>query len=121
MNSIGGEIFVPKIPSYKILDVAKAVAPNSRIEVVGLRPGEKIHEEMITSSDSEHTFDLGPYYAIMPSSKLYTEDYLSSQYSNLSISKVPESFSYNSKDNPDFLSVEQLRDLINKNIPANPR
>ncbi|WP_390129293.1 UDP-N-acetylglucosamine 4,6-dehydratase (inverting) [Synechococcus sp. HIMB2401] len=120
-NSIGGEIFVPKIPSYRILDVAKAVAPNSKIKVVGLRPGEKIHEEMITSSDSEYTFDLGPYYSIMPSSSLYDEEYLSNQYSNLSVSKVPENFSYNSKDNPDFLSVEQLRDLIDKNINVHSR
>ena len=120
-NSIGGEIFVPKIPSYRIIDVAKAVAPNSKIKVVGLRPGEKIHEEMITSSDSEYTFDLGPYYSIMPSSSIYDEEYLSNQYSNLCVSKVPENFSYNSKDNPDFLSIEQLRDLIDKNINVHPK
>ena len=65
--SWGGEIFVPKIPSYNIIDVAKAVAPECEIKFVGIRPGEKIHEEMITSSDSFNTYDLGKYYSILPS------------------------------------------------------
>ena len=62
----GGELFVPKIPSYKILDVAKAIGPNCELKINGIRPGEKIHEEMITSSDSFTTYDLGKYYVILP-------------------------------------------------------
>ena len=66
-NALGGEVLVPKIPSYRIMDVAKAIGPNCEMPVVGIRPGEKIHEEMITSSDSFSTIDLGDYYAILPS------------------------------------------------------
>ena len=62
----GGEIYVPKIPSYKITEVAKAIAPECKIEIVGIRPGEKVHEEMITESDSFSTYDLGKYYVILP-------------------------------------------------------
>ena len=66
-NSLGGEIFVPKIPSYRIADVAQAIGPSCKHNIVGIRPGEKMHEEMITSSDSFSTIDLGNYYAILPS------------------------------------------------------
>ena len=66
-HHLGGEIFVPKIPSYKILDVATAIAPSCKTEVVGIRPGEKLHEEMITETDALETIDLGKYYAILPS------------------------------------------------------
>ena len=66
-NALGGEIFVPKIPSYKIMDLANAIAPNCEKTIVGIRPGEKIHEEMITSSDAASTIDIGKYYAILPS------------------------------------------------------
>ncbi len=105
----GGEIFVPKIPSYRILDVAQAIAPNCRHEIVGIRPGEKIHEEMITSSDSFNTVDLGRYFAILPQSAHYSQaEYCSSH----SATPVPDGFAYNSGTNPDFLSIEQIRDLI---------
>ncbi len=106
-NHLGGEIFIPKIPSYRILDVAKAVAPNCRVEVVGIRPGEKLHEEMITSTDSLSTIDIGPYYAILPtvSYKHTEEDYLK----NHSGTKVPEGFSYNSGENEEWETVETLR------------
>ena len=66
-NALGGELFVPRIPSYRIMDVAEAVGPNCEKPIVGIRPGEKIHEEMITESDSFTTIDLGSYYAILPS------------------------------------------------------
>jgi UDP-N-acetylglucosamine 4,6-dehydratase (inverting) len=66
-NHIGGEIFIPKIPSYKILDVAEAVAPNSKLHNIGIRPGEKLHEEMISDTDSLNTIDIGKYYVILPS------------------------------------------------------
>ena len=69
-HAAGGEIFVPKIPSYNIMDVAKAIGPDCDIKIVGIRPGEKLHEEMITSSDSQNTLDLGKYYAILPTHNL---------------------------------------------------
>ncbi|QFT77194.1 UDP-N-acetylglucosamine 4,6-dehydratase (inverting) [Erythrobacter sp. THAF29] len=112
-NAHGGEIFVPKIPSYRITDVAEAIAPECEIKMVGIRPGEKIHEEMITTSDSLNTVDLGPYYAILPSTTDHlTEDYLEKRGGT----RVEPGFSYNSGTNPDFLSVEQLRELIRKHV-----
>lgn len=108
-NAWGGEVLVPKIPSYRITDVAEAIGPKCQHPVIGVRPGEKIHEEMITSSDSTHTVDLGKYYAILPMGGQYTID----QYCETNKAKmVPVGFSYNSGSNPDFLSVDQLRDLI---------
>lgn len=112
-NAWGGEILVPKIPSYRITDVATAVAPECRQEIVGIRPGEKIHEEMITSSDSFNTVDLGDYYAILPSAPLFTtEEYCA----KTGAKRVPVGFAYDSGSNPDFLSVEQLRGLIEKHV-----
>jgi len=112
-NGQGGEIFVPKIPSYRILDVAEAVGPDCRHEVSGIRPGEKIHEEMITSSDSFYTVDLGDYYAVLsPTGKhdvaAYCEDF--------GATPVEPGYAYNSGANPDFLTVEQLRALIREHI-----
>ncbi|MEM6857628.1 MAG: UDP-N-acetylglucosamine 4,6-dehydratase (inverting) [Pseudomonadota bacterium] len=112
-NAHGGEIFVPKIPSYRITDVAEAVAPECEIKIVGIRPGEKIHEEMITSSDSLNTIDLGPYYAILPStSQQLDEAFLAKRGGTL----VEPGFAYDSGSNPDFLSVEQLRALVRKHV-----
>jgi UDP-N-acetylglucosamine 4,6-dehydratase (inverting) len=108
-HALGGEILVPKIPSYRIGDVAEAVAPNCKHEIVGIRPGEKLHEEMITSSDSPSTVDLGGYYAIL-GSHLQTNV---QQYSDTMKAKlVPTGFAYESGTNPDFLNVEQIRALI---------
>ena len=108
-NAWGGEVLVPKIPSYRITDVAKAIAPECRQEVVGIRPGEKIHEEMITASDSYNTVDLGRYYAILPSAGNFTlEDYCARTGAH----RVEPGFAYDSGRNTDFLTVEQLRDLI---------
>ena len=110
-NGKGSEIFVPKIPSYKILDVAKAINPNCKIKIVGIRPGEKIHEEMITESDSYSTFDLGNCYAIInPSNGSVLKYYISKK----KFRKVPENFSYNSGQNKENLTVKQLKNLINK-------
>ncbi|MFI5219120.1 MAG: UDP-N-acetylglucosamine 4,6-dehydratase (inverting) [Bacteroidia bacterium] len=109
----GGEIFVPKIPSYRITDVAMAVGPNCRHEVVGIRPGEKIHEEMITSSDSFSTYDLGKYYAILPQT---TEWNIKEYIKHFNASPVPAGFQYNSGKNSEWVSVEQLRELIKENI-----
>ena len=109
----GGEILVPKIPSYRITDVANAIAPECRQEIVGVRPGEKIHEEMITASDSFNTVDLGKYYAILPSARQYGVD----EYcAGTSARRVAPGFSYESSSNPDFLSVEQLRVLIDQHV-----
>jgi UDP-N-acetylglucosamine 4,6-dehydratase len=109
----GGEIFVPKIPSYRITDVASAVAPLAEQRIVGIRPGEKMHEEMITPSDSFNTVDLGPYFAILPSGGEYsTEDYCTST----GATRVPAGFSYNSGSNEDFLSVGQLREMISDQV-----
>ena len=108
-TSLGGEIFVPKIPSYKILDLAEAIAPECERRIVGIRPGEKVHEEMITSSDSYNTVDLGDYYAILPGSGDYSPDaYLERRGG----SRVAPGFSYNSGTNAHFLTVGELRELI---------
>jgi UDP-N-acetylglucosamine 4,6-dehydratase (inverting) len=112
----GGEIFVPKIPSYRITDVAEAVAPECKQEVIGVRPGEKIHEEMITASDSFNTIDLGRYYAILPSSSDYSVD---SYCRSTNAERVPMGYAYDSGSNPDFLTVDQLRSLIAQHVVPN--
>jgi len=109
----GGELLVPKIPSYRITDVAEAIGPSCEKPVVGIRPGEKIHEEMITSSDSFSTIDLGSYYAILPSDGSVQRRY---QSACLPVRPVEVGFAYNSGTNSDFLSVEQLRDLIQQHV-----
>jgi UDP-N-acetylglucosamine 4,6-dehydratase (inverting) len=112
-NMGGGEIFVPKIPSYRILDLVKAINPAATVDLVGIRPGEKLHEEMITSSDSPNTVDLGSYYAILPpSSQAALDDYLAEQ----NRSRVPFGFNYSSGENEKFLTVDEIRDLIRANI-----
>ena len=108
-NAWGGEILVPKIPSYRVTDVASALAPECHQKIIGIRPGEKIHEEMITSSDSLNTVDLGKYYAILPATGAFTiEQYCAAMNAAL----VEPGFAYDSGSNPDYLSVEQLRGLI---------
>lgn len=109
----GGEILVPKIPSYRITDVAQAIGPDCEHPVVGVRPGEKIHEEMITPSDSLNTVDFGSYYAILPSGGEYTiEDYCTRP----GVVRVAPGFSYNSATNEHFLSVAELRELISAQL-----
>lgn len=110
----GGEIFVPKIPSYRILDVAEAIGPDCEKPVIGIRPGEKIHEEMITSSDSFYTFDLGKYYTILPSWTIsWTHDQFMEKFN---AKKVEFGFRYNSKENTDWESVESIRKLIKEHV-----
>lgn len=110
----GGEIFVPKIPSYKILDVAKAIAPEARINVVGVRPGEKLHEEMITETDSLSTLEFKDYYVILPATpqKWSSDEYMKSFKGN----RVAEGFKYNSGTNTEWIGVEELRKQIIKHI-----
>lgn len=109
----GGEIFVPKIPSYKITDVAAAVGPDCKHEVVGIRPGEKIHEEMITEADSFFTVDLGKYYAILPQVPVWPkEDY----YKATNCKEVVPGFKYNSGTNNEWLTVSEIRNLIRQHV-----
>jgi len=112
-HALGGELFVPKIPSYRITDVAEAIGPSCEKTITGIRPGEKIHEEMITSSDSFTTIDLGAYYAIMPSDGRVQERY---QETGISCEPVAKGFAYNSGANPEFLSVKQIQALIREHI-----
>ncbi|MBM3393526.1 MAG: UDP-N-acetylglucosamine 4,6-dehydratase (inverting) [Betaproteobacteria bacterium] len=112
-NAKGGEIFVPKIPSYRIIDVASAVGPECEQRVVGIRPGEKIHEEMITKSDSYNTVDREQYLAILPQGGNYTVDEYCSEFG---ATRVRPGYAYNSGTNPKFLSVEQLRRLISQHV-----
>jgi len=113
-NHLGGEIFVPKIPSYKILDVAKAIAPSCDIVEVGIRPGEKLHEEMITETDALNTIDLGRYYAILPSvSFSHTKEEFMKHHNAV---VVPDGFKYNSGTNGEWENIESLRDNIRKYV-----
>jgi UDP-N-acetylglucosamine 4,6-dehydratase len=112
----GGEIFVPKIPSYRITDVAEAVGPECEHPEIGIRPGEKIHEEMITVSDSFSTYDLGKYYAILPQ---MTNWKMSDFISHFNAKTVEPGFHYNSGENAEWLSVEHLRELIKTHVDSN--
>jgi UDP-N-acetylglucosamine 4,6-dehydratase len=109
----GGEIFVPKIPSYRILDVAEAIGPECSKPLIGIRPGEKIHEEMITASDSFFTYDLGKYYAIIPQTPVWNKDAFLTHFN---ATKVPEGFAYNSQNNEDWETVASLRTLIKAHV-----
>ena len=118
-NSWGGEIFVPKIPSYKIADVATAIAPELEQKEVGIRPGEKLHEEMITSSDSYNTVDLGKYYAILPQKSPYS-NYTKEEYKKtFNGIDVEEGFAYNSGNNEEWETVESLRKLVKVHVDPN--
>ena len=112
-HALGGELFVPKIPSYRIMDVAEAIGPSCEKPIIGIRPGEKIHEEMITASDSFTTIDLGDYYAILPSDGRVQQRY---QEAGINCTSVPSGFAYNSGSNPEFLTIEQLRQLIREHV-----
>jgi nucleoside-diphosphate-sugar epimerase len=114
-NAWGGEIYVPKIPSYKIMDVAKAIGPNCEFQNVGIRPGEKLHEEMITETDSLSTIETKKYYVIMPFSPIWNiNEYLK----HFGASFVEEGFKYNSGTNEEWLTVEQIREEIKTHIDA---
>lgn len=108
-NSFGGEIVIPKIPSYKITDVAEAICPDCKINIIGIRPGEKLHEEMVTKSDSLSTIDIGSSYIILPNPN---EEIRSYYKDNFNSKDVSENFSYNSKENNNYLNVDELKKLI---------
>ena len=113
LNSKGSEIFVPKIPSYRVTDVAKAICPECSMPITGIRPGEKIHEEMIAQADGFSTYDLGKYYIIFPNNKELINKYKSN---NIEMNKVETNFSYNSGKNKEFLSIEDIKYLIRENL-----
>jgi UDP-N-acetylglucosamine 4,6-dehydratase (inverting) len=112
-NAWGGELFVPKIPSYKILDVAKAVSENCKIQIVGIRPGEKLHEEMITETDALSTYDCGKYYVVVPALPRWN---LSDWIEKFKAKKVSENFKYNSETNEDWIGPSEIRSLIKKHV-----
>lgn len=112
-HSMGGEIFIPKIPSYRITDVATAIDPNCEQKIVGIRPGEKLHEEMITPSDSFTTYDLGKYYVILPTTPIFN---INEFVSKFGAKKVPEGFSYNSRTNEKWETVETMQKLIKEHV-----
>ena len=115
-HHLGGELFIPKIPSYKITDVATAIAPNLKQVEVGIRPGEKLHEEMITATDSLNTIDIGKYYAILPSvSFAHQEEEFIKHHNG---KKVPQGFYFASNNNQDWDTVETLREKFAKVIPG---
>jgi UDP-N-acetylglucosamine 4,6-dehydratase (inverting) len=111
----GGEIFIPKIPSYKIMDIAKAIGPKCEHKVIGIRPGEKVHEEMITPSDSFYTYDLGKYFTILPSHPKWS---LTDFVQKFEATIVPQGFAYNSGTNTEWETVDSLRQLITEHVDA---
>ena len=117
-NAWGGEMFIPKIPSYRISDVATAIAPEMQQKIVGIRPGEKLHEEMITSSDSYNTIDLGIYYAILPQKSPYSRFSKEEYKKAFNGLDVPDGFSYDSGANTKWETVESLRELVVNHVDS---
>lgn len=115
-NAWGGEIFIPKIPSYKITDVAKAIGPNCETKIVGIRPGEKLHEEMITETDSLNTVDCGRYYVILPAVPHWDLEKFKEKFN---CKFVEQGFKYNSGTNEEWVSAEEIRQLIIENLDPN--
>lgn len=112
-NALGGEIFVAKCPSYRIMDVAEAIGPSCRLQVVGIRPGEKVHEDMISAGDSLYTLDLGHCYSVVPSGGAVEKDeYVTAWAARM----VPSDFTYNSGRNTVFLSVDEIRDIVRRHV-----
>lgn len=107
VNMTGGEIFVPKIPSMNVVDLAKAIAPECEIKIVGIRPGEKLHEAMITEDDARRTVEFEAYYVIQPEFPWWSEAKHEGK-------PLPDGFKYTSDLNDDWLKVEQLRELVEK-------
>tara|TARA_B100001059_G_scaffold13776_1_gene11121 strand:+ start:2549 stop:3565 length:1017 start_codon:yes stop_codon:yes gene_type:complete len=112
----GGELFVPKIPSYKVVDVATAIGPDCQQKEVGIRPGEKLHEEMITISDAINTYDIGKYYVILPQQTIFNRDKFIKHFN---AKLVDPNFSYNSGDNEEWETIESLRELLKTHVDPN--
>ena len=111
----GGEIFVPKIPSYKITEVARAIGPECEQEIVGIRPGEKLHEAMITETDALSTIELDRYYVILPSMPTWSVDKFIEKFNG---KRVPLGFYYDSANNEEWLDAEQLREELRLHVDA---
>lgn len=111
-NGIGGDIFVPKIPSYRVTDLAKAINSKNKIKIIGIRKGEKIHEEMITIGDSQTTFEINKYFVILPDNTQKTLKKFKKKFAKMK--KVKSNFNYNSEKNNEFLSVLDLKNMIKK-------
>ncbi len=111
----GGELFVPKLPSFRVTDLAKAIGPGCRYETVGIRPGEKIHEEMITETDSQNTLEFDNYFVIVPTRPKWDVQQYLAHYQG---KQVPFGFRYSSGENTEWLSVEDLREEIRKHVQA---
>jgi UDP-N-acetylglucosamine 4,6-dehydratase len=105
----GGELFVPKIPSMNIMDLAKAIAPECETEIIGIRPGEKIHEYMISEEDARNTIEYGDYFVIQPESPWWSKEKYLDQNGGKGL---PEGFSYNSYNNREWLAVAELQEII---------
>ena len=112
----GGELFVPKISSYKIVDVATAIGPHCRQDEVGIRPGEKLHEEMITVSDAINTYDIGKYYVILPQHTIFSKEKFINHFN---AKLVNPNFSFNSGDNEEWETIESLRELVKIHVDPN--
>ena len=123
-HSFGGEIFVPKIPSFRIMDVVKAINPNYKTKTIGIRPGEKLHEEMITLSDGLNSLELKNFFVILPRlnlskkyNKTQNEHVLKNYYLKKKKAKrLPANFSYNSLNNPKYLSIKEIKKIIKDNF-----
>lgn len=112
-NNKGGEIYVPKIPSYRIMDVANAIGPSCEKRITGIRPGEKIHEEMITEADSVSTYDFDSSYMILPGDGSVEEKY---KQTGIKLKKVASGFKYNSGNNTEFINIMAIRKLIVEHV-----
>lgn len=115
-NMWGGEIFVPKIPSYRILDVAEAIGPNCEKKIIGVRPGEKIHEEMITETDALNTIEFKDYFVILPSVPIWDVQEFTKTFGG---KRCPRGFKYNSGMNTEWLTVDQIREMIRIHVDPN--
>jgi FlaA1/EpsC-like NDP-sugar epimerase len=109
LDMVGGEIYVKKIPSMLVTDIAKAICPNAKHRIIGIRPGEKVHEQMIGSEDSKHTFDYKDHYKILPAIHGWSSDPRRIKDGK----PVPSDFTYSSNNNSDWMTVDDLRQILN--------
>ena len=112
-NMWGGELYVPKIPSYRITDVAQAIAPDARLDIVGIRPGEKLHEDLITETDALSTVELASSFVILPATPLWDVDAFIETFGGC---MCPIGFRYNSGANDEWLSVDDIRKLVREHV-----
>ncbi len=111
-DMVGGEIYIKKIPSMKVVDIAKVISPNARHEIIGIRPGEKLHEQMISSDDSHSTYEYLGYYKILPQINDWGKDTLRIKKGK----KVPEGFTYNSNTNSEWMTNSELKRWVQNNL-----